>query len=332
MASFRKRGEKWQARVHKKGGNPEVKTFLTKADATKWARHVESRLDLGFLATKQAMPKFKCLIKRYSQEVTPSKKGQSQEKYRASQIQDFKFATLPLDQVKAETIARFRDERLKKVSPNTVRLELAFISSVFEQARKEWGYEVVNPIRQIRIPKPSKPRQRRLESGEESALLEACKTSNATYLHSFVVLAIETGMRFSELTCINWDNVNIKKQSVYLPDTKNGHPRNVPLSMRALQAIQLLPYAADGRLFNVKPGSIRSAFLVALDKGQKSQPENLKFLQGLRFHDLRHEAVTRLFERGLNPIEVGMISGHRTLAMLQRYVHIRAEDLALKLG
>jgi integrase len=181
------------------------------------------------------------------------------------------------------------------------------------------------------MPKPGKPRQRRLEAGEEEALLQACRESRAHYLQTFVILAIETGMRFSELAGLAWENLNLEKGTIYLPDTKNGSPRTVPLSTRALNAIQTQPRSIDGRLFWAKSGSIRSAFLIALIKAQATQPDSKNFLRELRFHDLRHEAVTRLFEKGLNPIEVGMVSGHKTLSMLQRYTHLKPEDLAKKI-
>jgi integrase len=239
---------------------------------------------------------------------------------------------MALDKITGEVVAQYRDARLKEVSPNTVRLELAFLSVVFEQCRKEWGLAVSNPVRQIRMPKPGKPRQRRLEVGEEEALLQACRESGAHYLQTFVILAIETGMRFGELASVTWADVNLEKRTIFLPDTKNGSPRTVPLSIRALNAIQTQPRSIDGRLFSAKPGSIRSAFLIALYRAQATQPESKIFLRELRFHDLRHEAVTRLFERGLNPIEVGMVSGHKTLSMLQRYTHLRSGDLVTKLA
>jgi integrase len=234
---------------------------------------------------------------------------------------------MSIGKITGEVIAQYRDARLKEVSQNTVRLELAFLSVVFEQCRKEWGLAVSNPVKQIRMPKPGKPRQRRLEAGEEEALLLACKESCAHYLHTFVILAIETAMRFGELAGVTWINVNFEKQTIYLQDTKNGSSRTVPMSTRALNAIQMQPRSIDGRLFSAKPGSIRSAFLIALKKAQAAQPESKVFLRGLRFHDLRHEAVTRLFERGLNVVEVGTVSGHKTVAMLQRYAHIRGTYL-----
>ena len=332
MSSVRKHGEKWQARVQRKDQPSVAKSFSSKSDALKWARSVESQLDLGVLSAKQTMPRLMLIVGRYVEEVTPTKKGKSQERYRANQFRNTKLADMQLDKITGKVVAQYRDSRLLEVSPNTVRLELAFLSVVFEQCRKEWGFAVSNPVRQIRMPKPGKPRQRRLEAGEEEALLQACMKSGAHYLQTFVILAIETGMRFGELAGVAWANVNLDKRTIFLPDTKNGSPRTVPLSTRALNAIQTQPRSIDGRLFSAKPGSIRSAFLIALTKAQATQPESKSFLRELRFHDLRHEAVTRLFEKGLNPIEVGMVSGHKTLSMLQRYTHLRSKDLIAKLA
>ena len=330
MATFRKRNGKWQARVQRSGQSSIAKSFHSKADALKWARNVESQLDLGTLVPKQTMPRLMPMLERYVAEVTPTKKGESQERYRAAQLMKTKLADLFMDKINGEVVAKYRDQRLTQVSNNTVRLELAFLSVVFEQARKEWGLAVSNPVRQIRMPKPGKPRTRRLEAGEEEALLAACAASGAHYLHSFVVLAIETAMRFGELAGVTWANVNFEKRTIYLPDTKNGQARTVPLSTRAVAALQILPRAISGRLFSAKPGSIRSAFLIAVQKAKAGSHEGM--LINLRFHDLRHEAVTRLFEKGLNPIEVGMVSGHKTLSMLQRYTHLRSEELVSKLA
>lgn len=332
MATFRKRNDKWQARVQRSGQSSIAKSFNNKADAIKWARNVESQLDLGILAPKQTMPRLMPMVERYIEEVTPTKKGESQERYRANQFRRTKLAEMQLDKITGEVVAQYRDARMKEVSANTVRLELAFLSVVFEQCRKEWGLAVSNPVRQIRMPKAGKPRQRRLEAGEEEALLAACKASRAYYLHSFVVLAIETGMRSGELLAMRWEHANLTNRTVFLPDTKNGSPRTVPLSTRALSAIHALPRSFNGRLFCSGYHSIHNAFKLAVTKAQAAQPNSKTLLCGLRFHDLRHEAVTRLFEKGLNPIEVSMVSGHKTLSMLQRYTHLRSVDLVAKLA
>jgi integrase len=324
MATFRKRGDKWQARVQRSGQSSLAKSFNTKAEAVKWARHTESQLDLGTLAPKKTMPPLIRIVDRYLAEVTPTKKGAAQELNRGRQIARTSLGSMQLDKITSEVVSKYRDGRLRGVSNNTVRLELAFISVVFEQCAKEWGYKVSNPIKQIRIPKPGKPRQRRLRPGEEEALLAACAESSATYLHSLVVLAIETGMRFGELVSITWDNVDLTARTIHLPDTKNGHPRTVPLSTRALEALNSLSSSDGMKVFAQHRGTIRAAFGAALKRSGVSSD--------LRFHDLRHEAVTRLFEKGLNPIEVGMISGHRSMSMLQRYTHMRPEGLLARLA
>ncbi len=323
MATFRKRTGKWQARVQRSGQSSLAKSFNTKADAVKWARHTESQLDLGTLAPKAAMPRLDRIVERYLAEVSPTKKGSKQELNRGRQIARTALGLMQLDKITSEVVSKYRDGRLRQVSNNTVRLELAFISVVFEQCAKEWGFKVSNPVKQIRTPKPGKPRQRRLRPGEEEVLLAACAASSTTYLHSLVVLAIETGMRFGELVSITWGNVDLSARTVHLPDTKNGHPRTVPLSTRALGAIRTVP-SGNGKVFTGKPGSIRAAFGAALKRSGVGLD--------LRFHDLRHEAVTRLFEKGLNPIEVGMISGHRSMSMLQRYTHLRPEGLLSRLA
>ena len=255
MATFRKRADKWQARVQRSGQTSIAKSFNNKADAIKWARHVESQLDLGVLAPKQSMPRLRSMVERYVMEVTPTKKGESQERYRAAQIKKTILADMLIDRIDGAAIATYRDQRLKEVSNNTVRLELAFMSVVFEQCRREWGWEVSNPVKQIRMPKPGKPRKRRLEAGEEEALLSACRASGAYYLESFVILAIETGMRFSEIAGVRREHLNIANRTIYLPDTKNGHARTVPLSSRALGVIQALPvpWTSHGTVDKLEP-------------------------------------------------------------------------------
>jgi len=146
MASFRKRGDKWQARVHRKDHSPVVQSFNTKADAVKWARHTESQLDLGTLAPKAAMPPLMRIVDRYLAEVTPTKKGSKQELNRGRQIARTSLGSMQLDKITSEAVSKYRDGRLGEVSNNTVRLELAFISVVFEQCAKEWSYKVVNPF------------------------------------------------------------------------------------------------------------------------------------------------------------------------------------------
>jgi integrase len=140
-----------------------------------------------------------------------------------------------------------------------------------------------------------------------------------------IVLAIETAMRRGELVDLLWHNVDLDKRVAHLPTTKNGESRDVPLSQRATATLKALSVDRGDRkrVFPLSGNGVRLAW------------EHLRVRAGcpdLHFHDLRHEAVSRLFERGLNLVEVAAISGHKELKMLQRYTHLRAADLVSRLG
>jgi integrase len=122
-----------------------------------------------------------------------------------------------------------------------------------------------------------------------------------------------------------WEEIDLVKGTAHLPITKTDVPRTVPLSTLAIATLNGLPRRIDGRVFGLKAESMSQAF-------ERACEERRANIQDLRFHDLRHEATSRLFERGLNVMEVAAITGHKTLDMLKRYTHLRAEDLAKKLG
>jgi len=217
-----------------------------------------------------------------------------------------------LASLKGADFATYRDKRLAVVASNTVRLELAIVSHLFTIAAQEWGLPLSNPIQYIRKPKGSNARTRRFEGDEEQRLMAAC--SKHPYLSRMIVLALETGMRRSEIVFLTWSEISgsvIEKK-----DSKNGEARTIPLTQKAKAA---LGDRGIGRLFPTFP---RKAWELALKKAG---------LLDFTFHDLRHEAVSRLFERGLNQFEVAAVSGHRTMQMLSRYTHLRPTDLLQKM-
>ena len=157
--------------------------------------------------------------------------------------------------------------------------------------------------------------------GEIDRILAA---SESAELQAVVTIAVETAMRRSELAALRWENVDLKKRVAHLPKTKTDVPRSVPLSTAAIRALKLLSPAKEGRVFSLQAESMSQAF-------ERACLPHRANVANLRFHDLRHEATSRLFEKGLNVMEVAAITGHKTLEMLKRYTHLRAEDLARKL-
>ncbi len=326
MAAITKRGPyQWQAKVRRKGYPSTSKTFETKIEAVAWAKQLESEMHRGVyvsMAEAERTTLYEAL-KRYLNEVTPSKKGAQREANRIKQWMRRPLVERPLASVRGSDLADYRDERLQEVGHNTVRLELAVISHVFKVAKTEWGMEgLTNPVSNIRKPKPPAGRDRRLLDGEERRLLDASEEP----LSSIITLAIETGMRRSEIAGIRWEMVNLNHRHLFIPDTKNGEGRAVPLSTRAIRIMEKQPRKLSGYVFG-DPVIVADRITHGFHKICRRAG-----IAGLRFHDLRHEATSRLFERGLNPMEVASITGHKSLQMLSRYTHLRVRDLAEKLA
>ena len=327
MATIESRGAyQWRVKIRRRGYPIQTRTFETKAAAERYAREIESEMDRGVFVsrTEAENTTLSELLNRYLEEVTAKKKGAHAESYRIRALLRHSLAFRIVATIRGSDIAAYRDERLATVTPPTVKRELVILGHLFETARKEWGIHVDNPVRMVRPPASAKPRERRLQGKEEEKLLKACGKARNPYLAPIVRLAIETGMRRSELVKLHWEHVDIKRRTAHLPDTKNNEPRTVPLSTAAVQALKALPRAINGQVFpGITTEAVKLAFARAIARAG---------IEGLRFHDLRHEATSRLFERGLNIMEVSAITGHKDLSMLKRYTHLRAEDLAKKLG
>lgn len=236
------------------------------------------------------------------------------------------YAKKQLMQLRPVDFANYRDDRLREVSATTVRLELVIISHLYTIALKEWGMHFTNPIQSIRKPAPSKPRSQRLFPDALERLLSSCKQSSNHQLYPLVVLAIETGMRLGELMKSVWKDVDLKSRLLFLRDTKNGDDRIIPLSSKATAILSIMPRdISSQRIFY--SWQTTDGFNKAWRNAMKRAG-----VANYHFHDLRHEATSRLFEKGLSTMEVASITGHKTLQMLQRYTHLRAEGLLEKLG
>ena len=338
MATIRERGPyQWQAQILRKGHSPQYKTFNNKADAERWSRQVEAEMDRGiFVSRKEAEnTTLSEALDRYEKEVIPAKKGAVQESMRIRIWKRHPLAKRSIASIQGRDIAVYRDTRLKEVAPNTVRHELAILSHVFTIAVKEWSMEgLVNPVRQIRIPKSPPGRDRRLNPGEMERIVV---NSGSAILPAVIRFAVETGMRQAEIAGMRWNLVNIKKRSVTLPETKNGEKRIVPLSQEAVRILSELARRIDGTVWGIQAHTIAVAYRRAVSRARTAYEKECEesgitpdpaFLVDLTFHDLRHEATSRFFEKGLNPMQVSAITGHKTLQMLKRYTHLKVEDLA----
>lgn len=324
MASIRKRGDKYHVQVRKQGYPTATKTFSTKSSAQAWAKKIESEIERGAYLDSSAAKNtpLSTVLDRYTVEILPSKKGGSCEGDRIRLLKR-KLGHHFLINLKPHVIASYRDERIRAVQSSTIRRELGLLRSILNIAIKDWGITlpIGNPVTQIRMPQESGTRERRLQKGELERLIASLSTS--PLMQHITRFAIETAMRRGEIASMMWNDINLQTRTLYIPETKTDTPRYIPLSSRALHILTNIPHRLDGLVWGVQPHSITRAFERACKRAN---------LTDLRFHDLRHEATSQLFERGLSIMEVASITGHRDLRMLRRYTHLRAEDLLKKLG
>jgi len=330
----------WKAVVRKRGWPVTIKTFRTKRDAADWARSAEDEMVRGVYINRAGAERllFDKALDGYLAEVSASKRPSTAygESRKAKALKK-KFDAYSLAAITPDLVAEYRDERLAAgKSADTVRLELALLSHLFTIAIKEWRLGLIyNPVSNIRKPAPGKGRDRRLGADEEKTLLRACDRHSNPMLGWIVRVALYTGMRAGEIKGLTRRQVNLDNRTIHLTETKNGSSRTVPLTREAVAVLRLalnnpvrpidtdlIFFGEPGRDKVRRPYEFRPAWHRMLKQAG---------IKGLRFHDLRHEAVSRLVEAGLGDQEVATISGHKSMQMLRRYTHLRAEDLVSRL-
>lgn len=325
----------WQAKIRRKGYPQESKTFRTKTEAEAWARSVETALDKGTYISASLAEKttFADVVSRFKKEFAPFHYRIREDKKEAWRFQckhlEDALGQYSVAALTPQVIANYRDNRLELVSGTTVQKEINMLSKILTVSSQEFGITMPmgNPVKNIRKPKENKSRDRRLSELEFSKLVAQCKASRNRWLLPALTLSVETAMRQGELLQLTWSMIDKKRRLALLLDPskiKTEEPRAVPLSSAALAVIESLPRSLDGLLIPVERMTLYHAFRAACQRAG---------IEDYTWHDLRHEALSRLAERGdMSTIELASVSGHKTLQMLKRYAHLDAEKLAKKLG
>lgn len=321
MASIRKRGQVWRAELYR-GGQRESATFPTKQQAAAWAHQREAELG----GERLPQHTVKEALARYAREESPKHKGEQWETVRLRALERDPLAAVKLPMLRASHVADWRERRLAAVSGASVARELTLLKSVFEVARKEWGWLHTNPASDVKKPATPASRKRRITQDEIDRLALALgqdgtlKAETATQRTGLAFLfAIETAMRSGEILGLEWSDVRPK--SVRLPETKNGDAREVPLSPYAREIIAALP-RTERPVFNLDPAIRDALFRKARDRAK---------IPDLHFHDSRAEAIWRLSKK-LDVMELARMIGHRDLRSLLWYYNTSADDLADRLG
>lgn len=329
MAYFRKSLKGWRVEVERNGKRSSA-TFPTKAAAANWAAHEESAI----LKAKGAAFPLETLtsaMHKYVEEVSVNKKGAHFEKLRLLSLErNFpQLAGMVISEITSTHLSKWRDKRLKEVTPGSVQREINLLSNVFSIARDEWHWHDGNPFKGVRQPGDNPARTRRVDPGEVRRICRwlGYKTGKITTKYQQVAFAflvsLRTGMRAGEVLTLDRSRVDLARKVATVPHKMQhltGKEREIPLPRAAVRLLKALP--AKGSIFTISSASLDVLFRRARDA---------LLIEGLHFHDARAEALTRL-ARKVDVMTLARISGHKDLnLLLNTYYRESARDIAARM-
>lgn len=337
MASITQRNSSYRVRLFRKNDKPISKSFSSEQEAAQWLKRTQAQLELGLYQEEvKNQVNLKVAFSEAVEKYIPAHsvhKGNHKTEAGILRILSSRWEGKSLSTINKQDIALLKDDLLAKGrAASTVNHYLNALSQLYQVAINEWGLKVANPITGIKRMAEPQGRMKRLPIGAETTLLASCRELSLGYLSDIVVVALETGMRCGEILSMRWEDVDLINRRVLLRDTKNGDSRQVPLSSRVKTILEQLSSRDTGELvFPYCRWAIRRHYTRVVKQSAKAHKGVQNPFTDLRFHDLRHEALSRLSDKGLNVMEIAHISGHRTLAMLRRYTHPCHETLLSKL-
>ncbi len=307
MASIQKRGSAYRARITREGKSTLSATFPTKAEALAWDSEIRAKIRLGIYQDGCELKP----IQKSNFEEAANHYIKTHSIYKKSSYSEIgiirilikRWSSLDIAELNKSHVLALRDELLSLGrAGSTINHYFNAISKIYQMLIEEWGLPVTNPIKGLKRVPNNKGRSVRVNRDIESLLLAGCQVIDTPLLASIIEFAIQTGMRRSEITGLTWADIDIPNRKAYLHKTKNGEARQVPLTLRAIELLRALPKTED-KVFPMTFDCLRSQFkrlkshLKQSWDGFGNNPVN-----DMRFHDFRHEALSRLSDAGLNVI------------------------------
>lgn len=371
MASKRQRGESWEFTIKRAKVLPRtiVVTFKSEEEGDAWCRRIEALLDRGIVPDELSggrearLLTFRQLVDRYTRDASVSQKDGEMLRSVLPIVGDDR-----LDEICVSWVDKLVEsfKRKYRYAPATIRAKIGAMArcadwgirkghlvlpdAPFRTLPEGYASYTNDDAKEAGVKREDVERDRRLDpSGKEDAeILRVIRSGvlprkqrprvldDAAHVEALFLLALETAMRMREMFTLSWDQVHIGKRFVWLDKTKNGDSRKVPLTTVAVGILESLPRDTErGQVFpwwnggrEFKDFKATTSYLSKLF----SDICDVAKCPDLRFHDLRHEATSRLFERTSLPSETIMkITGHRDHRMFMRYLKLRESDIADKL-
>ena len=279
------------------------------------------------------------LLKKYEEEVTPTKKGSKQEAIRIKAFLREPFVDLPLASVSREHIREWRDRRIGEgVAPSTIRNPMSLLHRIFVYARSEWDLSVENPVSGLIRPPQRQPRSAPPDDHLERLLIATAATSKAPWMAPWIAIAACTALRAGEMRSLRWRDIDFDQHYIHLHDTKNGTSRDVPM-LEEVEAvlIGMMPDDRNANDFVFPASSDHSKPMplmtptVAFRRIMERVATNHPGVQPITLHDLRHWACTRLAEYHVDALDLSITTGHKSVQILRRYYNPRPEDRAARI-
>jgi len=268
------------------------------------------------------------MIERYEKEYTDSKSYYQEKRDRSvfKPLRSFFGDACTLEEIE-QRVGGYEMFRRPDVKPATILKELALLRRMFNVARKQWKWKIPNPVSDIELPKVNNARVRYLSDAEYGRLMTVMNQAEERWLKPFVIIALETGLRLSNICDLTWNEVNLFNRMIIISaeKMKNRDYIGIPLSedayntfkdLQRVQSISSYVFHENGeRLYSVK---VQRAFRKALQQSR---------VDDFRFHDLRHSFASSLVQSGVDIYAVQKLLGHRDGRMTQRYSHLSVDYL-----
>ena len=272
---------------------------------------------------------FEELMLEYLRETQPKKRAAERDIYSAKQLRKV-FSGMVLQEINAEAISEYKRKRTKDgIADTTIGKELRLLSAAFNYARKEWGWEIPNPV-QGRCPKEGPGRIRWITRKEANKLIAAARSSRAPWLADLIELGLNSGMRIGEMLGLEWNRVDLGQRLIYLDPKhqKNKSSGSVPINDSAKDVLM-------SRFRFVQKHCPGTEWVFCDWRGNQIQSVKKSFktacehagIKDFRLHDLRHTCAAWLVQAGVPIRTVSEVLRHKDIKTTMRYAHLAPENL-----
>ena len=308
-------------------GSPSIsKSFKKKSLARAWMAATENALDVGNFREEKTL--FKAMVDRYVKEIGAIKPFGRTKSYVIDALRA-ELGHYKLKELTADVLMDFALRRRLNCAPSTVKMDMQYIGVIFSTAENMWGLKpkfdeyrkAMDNCANLQVIASSDERDRRCSDEEINEILSY--VSSELPVSEWVAFSLATAMRVGEVGALRWKDLSKDGKSIIIRQRK--HPRK-----KRDEVVPLVPLARD--IINRQPRSLSKPEFIfphnaksitsAFRKGRERST-----VEDLRYHDLRHEAISRLFELGFDSMVVATFSGHRDINMLRRYTHINANKV-----